>query len=206
MELTLNRVRDRDGAHKRRRPLGRGIGSGRGKTCSRGGKGQTARTGVSIRGFEGGQTPKYRRLPKRGFVHIRNYEYVELNIGRIQELLDSGKVARGETITAELLQRIGFIKNSRSGIKLLGAGELKEKVSICAAKASKSAIALVEKLGGTCTIEAFVPCSKEKAQKGSEAEDVSKASSKSSKKGSDSDGKAMKAPGASKKAKEKAEE
>jgi large subunit ribosomal protein L15 len=146
--MKLNEIADRPGARKTRMRIGRGIGSGMGKTGGRGGKGQTARAGVSIKGFEGGQMPLHRRLPKRGFNNIFALDLNELNIGRIQAAIDKGTLATDGVVTAEALVGAGILRRAR----LLGGGELKTKLDFEVYGASKSAVAAVEKLGGAVTI------------------------------------------------------
>src|ERR1700689_240973 len=136
--MKLNDLRDNKGARKDRICVGRGIGSGKGKTSGRGVKGQKARTGVALRGFEGGQMPLHRRLPKRGFNNIFAKEYAELNLGRLQEAIESGRVDAKKPITAESLTAAGIVAKARDGIRLLGKGEIKSKVEVTVAGASKS--------------------------------------------------------------------
>jgi large subunit ribosomal protein L15 len=150
--MKLSEISDRPGARKLRRRIGRGIGSGKGKTGGRGGKGQTARTGVAIKGFEGGQMPMHRRLPKRGFNNIFRKEYNEVNLGRVQQAIDAGKLDPAATIDVEALVKAGLLRRARAGVRLLGAGELKAKVAFTVAGASKSAVAAVEKAGGSVTV------------------------------------------------------
>ena len=154
--MKLNEIKDNDGAHKARMRIGRGIGSGKGKTAGRGGKGQTARSGVRIKGFEGGQMPLHRRLPKRGFNNIFRLEFAEINLDRLQEAVDSKLVDAKETVTAESLVKAGVLRRSRDGVRLLGRGELKAKLTIEVHGASKPAIAAVEKAGGSVKILAPV--------------------------------------------------
>ena len=150
--MKLNDLRDNEGARKKRMTVGRGIGSGKGKTCGRGVKGQKARTGVSIRGFEGGQMPLHRRIPKRGFNNIFANEYSEINLGRLQQAIESGKIDAKQAITSEILMQAGVVAKARDGVRLLGKGELKTKIDLTVAGASKSAIAAVEKVGGKVTV------------------------------------------------------
>lgn len=150
--MKLNDLRDNEGARKKRITVGRGIGSGKGKTCGRGVKGQKARTGVSIRGFEGGQMPIHRRIPKRGFNNIFAAEYAEINLGRLQQAIESGKVDAKQPITSESLLAAGVVIKARDGVRLLGKGEIKTKVDLTVAGASKSAIAAVEKAGGKVVV------------------------------------------------------
>jgi len=150
--MKLNEIRDNAGARKNRMRVGRGIGSGKGKTSGRGVKGQTSRTGVAIKGFEGGQMPLHRRLPKRGFVNIFAKDYSVANLGKIQQAIESGKLDAGQPITGENLVAAGVAQNSRDGVRLLGKGALTTKASFVVAGASASAIAAVEALGGTVTV------------------------------------------------------
>ena len=150
--MKLSELSDRPGARKVRRRIGRGIGSGKGKTGGRGGKGQTARTGVAVKGFEGGQMPLHRRLPKRGFNNIFRKEYNEVNLGRVQQAIDAGKLDPAAPIDVEALIKAGVLRRARGGVRLLGAGEIKAKVAFTVAGASKSAVAAVEKAGGSVTV------------------------------------------------------
>ena len=159
--MKLSEIADRPGARKTRRRLGRGIGSGKGKTAGRGGKGQTARTGVAIKGFEGGQMPLHRRLPKRGFKKPFRKVYNEINVGRIQQAIDAGKLDAATKIDVEALVKAGMLRRVRDGVRLLGEGELKAKVAFAVAGASKSAQAAVEKAGGS--IEILAPKAEEAA-------------------------------------------
>jgi large subunit ribosomal protein L15 len=147
--VKLNDLRDNAGSSKKRMRIGRGIGSGKGKTGGRGGKGQTARSGVRIKGFEGGQMPLHRRLPKRGFTNIFARDLNEVNLGRIQEAVEAGKLAAGAAVTVESLVAAGVLSKARDGVKILGKGELKAKLAFEVAGASKSAVAAIEKLGGS---------------------------------------------------------
>ncbi|MGB8997791.1 MAG: 50S ribosomal protein L15 [Pseudolabrys sp.] len=151
--MKLNQIADKPGARKKRMRIGRGIGSGMGKTGGRGGKGQTARTGVSIKGFEGGQMPLHRRLPKRGF---RNTSFAvrlnEINVGRIQTAIDAGLIDAKAPVDAAAMVKAGLMRREKGGVKLLGEGELKSKIDFSVWRASKSAIAAVEKAGGTVKI------------------------------------------------------
>lgn len=147
--MKLNELRDNPGATKPRMRIGRGIGSGKGKTGGRGVKGQKSRTGVSINGFEGGQMPIYRRLPKRGFTNAPfKKTYVAVNLDRIQAAVDAGKIEQGATVTAATLRDAGVVKNTKDGVRLLGNGDIKVGLTFEIAGASKSAIAAVEKAGG----------------------------------------------------------
>ncbi|PKU21869.1 50S ribosomal protein L15 [Telmatospirillum siberiense] len=150
--MKLNDLRDNAGARKVRLRVGRGIGSGKGKTAGRGVKGQSSRTGVAINGFEGGQMPIYRRLPKRGFKNIFRLEYAEVNLDRLQTAIDDGKLAAAETITGEKLVAAGVISQLKSGVRLLGRGELKSKVTIEVSGITEGAKAAVEKAGGSVVV------------------------------------------------------
>jgi large subunit ribosomal protein L15 len=150
--MKLSDIADNAGSHKKRMRVGRGIGSGKGKTAGRGGKGQTARSGVRIKGFEGGQMPLHRRLPKRGFNNIFRVEFAEINLDRIQQAVDSKLIDVKQTVNAESLVKSGVIRRAKAGVRLLGRGELKAKLNIEVHGASKSAIAAVEKAGGTVKI------------------------------------------------------
>jgi len=149
--MKLHELSGRVGSRKARKRIGRGIGSGKGKT--RGGKGQTARSGVRIKGFEGGQMPLHRRLPKRGF---RNTKFAlklnEINLGRLQEAIDAGKLDTAGKIDADALVKAGILRRAKDGVRLLGSGELKAKIAVSVYGASKSAVAAVEKAGGTVEI------------------------------------------------------
>ena len=155
--MKLNTIKEQDGATRNRKRVGRGIGSGRGKTSGSGHKGQKARSGVSINGFEGGQMPIHRRLPKRGFNNIFRKNYVEVNLDRIQTALDAGKLDKKKPIDACSLVAAGVISKTRDGIRVLANGVLKEKIEIHAAGASKAAVAAVEKTGGKIEIAAAQP-------------------------------------------------
>ncbi|MEZ5924423.1 MAG: 50S ribosomal protein L15 [Hyphomicrobiaceae bacterium] len=147
--MRLNQITDNAGSRKSRKRLGRGIGSGLGKTGGRGGKGQTARTGVAINGFEGGQMPIYRRLPKRGFNVPFPQDFNEINVGDIQAAVDAGRIAASEPITVESLVESGILRRPKDGLRLLGDGELTAKLSFVVKHATKSARAAVEKAGGS---------------------------------------------------------
>ena len=147
--MKLNELHDRDGATKARKRLGRGIGSGSGKTGGRGVKGQKARSGVAINGFEGGQMPIYRRLPKRGFKNLFRKDFSEVSLAKVQAAIDAKKLDAKETVTADALVKAGIISRARDGVKLLGNGEIKAKVAFDVAGASRSAIEKVEKAGGS---------------------------------------------------------
>jgi large subunit ribosomal protein L15 len=161
--MKLNQLSDNPGARRNRKRVGRGIGSGVGKTSGRGHKGQKSRSGVALKGFEGGQMPLDRRLPKRGFNNIFAKRYVALNIGRLQEAIDAGKVDAKTPIDAAALKAAGVIKNPRDGVRLLANGEIKTKVNITVAGASKAAVAAVEQAGGSLTVIAAAPGAKKDA-------------------------------------------
>ena len=150
--MRLNDIKDNAGSRKSRVRIGRGIGSGVGKTGGRGGKGQTARSGVAIGGFEGGQMPLHRRLPKRGFNKPNRRELNEVNLGRIQEAITAGKLDQGAPITVESLVAAGVVSKPRDGVKILGQGEFSAKLAFEVAGASKSAVEAIEKAGGSVTI------------------------------------------------------
>ena len=150
--MKLNELKDNQGARKGRMRVGRGIGSGKGKTGGRGGKGQTARSGVRIKGFEGGQMPLHRRLPKRGFNKPFQLKLHEVNLGRVQQAIDAGKLDAGGTVDAAAMIKAGLLRRAHDGVRLLGNGELKAKVAFSVYGASKSAVAAVEKAGGSVTI------------------------------------------------------
>ncbi len=147
--MKLNEITDNPGATKDRIRVGRGIGSGKGKTGGRGVKGQKARSGVAIKGFEGGQMPLHRRLPKRGFWNPFSTDYNEVNLGRVQAAIDAGKLATDAPITVESLVASGLCSKPRDGVKILGVGELTAKLTFEVAAASKSAVAAIEKAGGS---------------------------------------------------------
>jgi large subunit ribosomal protein L15 len=150
--MKLNEITDNPGAHKKRVRIGRGIGSGVGKTGGRGGKGQTARSGVRIKGFEGGQMPLHRRLPKRGFNKPFGLKFNEVNLDRVQQAIDANKLDIAATVDAQALIKAGVLRRAKDGVRLLGMGELKAKVAFSVWGASRSAVAAVEKAGGSVTI------------------------------------------------------
>jgi large subunit ribosomal protein L15 len=151
--MKLNELKDNQGASRGIMRIGRGIGSGKGKTGGRGGKGQTARSGVAINGFEGGQMPIHRRLPKRGFHNANRVEYTVLNLSDLQRAVDNKRIKAGDVLTEEMLVEKGLARATGQGVKLLAKGELKTKLSIEVSKASKAAVEAFEKLGGTLTIK-----------------------------------------------------
>ncbi len=150
--MKLNDLRDNPGARKGKMRVGRGIGSGKGKTGGRGVKGQTSRTGVAINGFEGGQMPIFRRLPKRGFNNLSRKDYVVVNLGQLQSAIDDGRINAGETVGAAALKAAGLVSNPRDGIRLLAKGEIKAKVTVEVVGASKAAVAAIEQAGGQVLI------------------------------------------------------
>jgi large subunit ribosomal protein L15 len=152
--MKLNQLSDKPGARKNRIRVGRGIGSGKGKTAGRGGKGQTARTGVAIKGFEGGQMPLHRRLPKRGFNNIFRQEHAVVNLGRLQQAIEAGRLDPKATVGREALKAAGLVNKIGAGVKLLAKGELKQALTIEVDRASKSAIEAVEKAGGKVVVAA----------------------------------------------------
>ena len=155
--MKLNVIKEQDGATRNRKRVGRGIGSGRGKTSGSGHKGQKARSGVSINGFEGGQMPIHRRLPKRGFNNIFRKNYVEVNLDRIQTALDAGRLDKKKPVDVVALVAAGVISKSRDGVRVLANGVLKDKIEIHAAGASKAAVAAIEKAGGKILIATAQP-------------------------------------------------
>ena len=160
--MKLSDIADNSGARKKRMRVGRGIGSGKGKTAGRGGKGQTARSGVRIKGFEGGQMPMHLSLPKRGFNNVFRLDFAEINLDRLQEAIDAKLVDVGSVINAESLVKTGVLRRAKDGLRLLGRGELKSKLNIEVHGASKSAIAAVEKAGGTVKI--LAPAKKDEGE------------------------------------------
>ncbi|MEM9206069.1 MAG: 50S ribosomal protein L15 [Pseudomonadota bacterium] len=150
--MKLNDLKDNAGATHARKRVGRGIGSGLGKTGGRGVKGQKSRSGVAIKGFEGGQQPIHRRLPKRGFNNIFRLNFVEVSLGKLQTAVDEKKIDAGQPITAEVLKEAGVITRVRDGVRILGGGELTAKLDLHVAGGSKPAIAAVEEAGGSVTV------------------------------------------------------
>jgi large subunit ribosomal protein L15 len=166
--MKLNDIRDNAGARHRKMRVGRGIGSGKGKTGGRGQKGQKSRSGVAIKGFEGGQMPLHMRLPKRGFNNPFAKDYAEVNLGLIQKLIDAKKLDAKKLVDHEALQAAGVARGGKDGVRLLGKGELTAKVSFKVAGASKGAVAAVEKAGGSVeVIVAKDPAALAAAKKGS---------------------------------------
>ncbi len=163
--MKLNEIRDNDGARKSRMRVGRGIGSGKGKTAGRGQKGQKSREGVSIAGFEGGQMPLHMRLPKRGFNNIFAKDYAEVNLGAIQKAIDAGKIEAGAAIDHEALKAAGLARGGKDGVRLLGKGELTTVLKFTVAGASKGAIEAVEKAGGSVDVIYVMPANEKAAAK-----------------------------------------
>jgi large subunit ribosomal protein L15 len=162
--MKLHELAGRPGHRQTRKRIGRGIGSGKGKTGGRGGKGQTARSGVRIKGFEGGQMPLHRRLPKRGFKNVKfALKLNEVNLGRIQAAIDAGSLDAGGKIDVASLVKAGILRRAKGGVRLLGGGEIKAKIAFAVYGASKSAVAAVEKAGGTVEILAPKPAAGEEA-------------------------------------------
>ena len=160
--MKLNELKGNKGSTKKRMRVGRGIGSGKGKTCARGQKGQKSRTGVAIKGFEGGQMPLYRRLPKRGFNNPTRKNLVGINLAKIQEAFDSKKLNPKNVIDSLALLDAGLIKRNCDGVRILGAGEIKTKAKFLVSGATKSAVAAIEKLGGAVE---FIPEAKKPEKK-----------------------------------------
>ncbi len=155
--MKLNELHDNPGATKKRMRVGRGIGSGKGKTGGRGVKGQKSRTGVAIKGFEGGQMPLYRRLPKRGFTNLFATDLNEVNLGRLQQAVDAKKLDPKQPVTEQALIEAGVLSKKRDGVKVLGRGELKTKLDLEVYAVSKSVADAIEKLGGKVTLLAPAP-------------------------------------------------
>ncbi len=150
--MKLNQIKDNVGSRRPAIRVGRGPGSGKGKTCGSGMKGQKSRSGVAIKGFEGGQMPLYRRLPKHGFTNIFAKKYQEVTIARLQQAIDAGKIDPKKEITAETFKASGVVRRLRDGVRLLGGGELKAKIMVHVTGATKGAVAAVEKAGGKVVV------------------------------------------------------
>jgi large subunit ribosomal protein L15 len=150
--MKLNELFDRPGASKKRKRVGRGIGSGKGKTGGRGVKGQKSRAGVAIKGFEGGQMPLHRRLPKRGFHNIFRRHYAEVSLARVAAAVEAGRLDAGRTIDAVALKEAGVIRRARDGVRLLGGSDVARALNFDVAGASRSAVAAVEKAGGSVKV------------------------------------------------------
>ena len=150
--MKLNEIRDNEGSRKAKKRIGRGVGSGTGKTSGKGHKGAKARSGVSVNGFEGGQMPLHRRLPKRGFNNIFRKSFAEISLGRLQAAIDEKKLDTANPITAEVIQAAGLIRRVKDGVRILGSGKLTSKVNVSVAGATKSATTAIEKAGGSVTL------------------------------------------------------
>ena len=167
--MKLNQISDNAKARAPRKRVGRGIGSGTGKTSGHGHKGQKSRSGVALKGFEGGQMPIHRRLPKRGFKNIFSKNHVVVNLGRLQAAIDAGKLDPKAPIDAGALVAAGLIKKPRDGVRLLAKGELKAKVNVTVAGASKAAAAAIEQAGGSLTLTAPAKADGDAAAEGADA-------------------------------------
>jgi large subunit ribosomal protein L15 len=176
--MKLNEISDNKGARKGRMRVGRGIGSGKGKTAGRGQKGAKARSGVSVNGFEGGQMPLHMRIPKRGFNNIFAKDYAEVNLGLVQKFIDAGKLDIKAVIDHAALKAAGLARGGKDGVRLLGKGEFSAKVKFAVAGASKGAVAAVEKAGGSVELPAEQPSEHEKK---TARREVNKAASKAAK-------------------------
>ena len=169
--MKLNEISDNRGAHYRAKRVGRGIGSGKGKTAARGGKGQTARSGVALHGFEGGQTPLHRRLPKRGFDNgMFRKEFAAVNLGRLQQAIDAGKLKTAGTIDAAALVAAGVLRRRGAGVRLLAKGELRAAITIAVAGVSKAASAAIERAGGRVVLRSVRPGAATRAEAAARAE------------------------------------
>lgn len=164
--MKLNELRDNPGATKARKRIGRGVGSGTGKTAGRGVKGQKSRSGVSINGFEGGQMPLHMRLPKRGFTKPNRLEFAEINLGRLQDFIDRGKLDAGQPIDEDALVASGAVRRKRDGVRLLAKGAVTSKLTLTVTGASQAAVAAVEAAGGAVTV--LRPPKEKGAKKGAE--------------------------------------
>lgn len=153
--MELHTLTDNKGATRNRKRVGRGVGSGIGKTSGSGHKGQKARSGVAIKGFEGGQMPIHRRLPKRGFVNIFRKKYVEVNIGKIQKSIDDGRIDAAKPIDTDVLKSAGLVGKPKDGVRLLGNGDITASIEIHVVGASSSAVSAVEKAGGSVVSSAY---------------------------------------------------
>ena len=164
--MKLNQIADNKGSRHARKRVGRGTASGLGKTSGKGQKGQKSRSGVAVRGFEGGQMPLYRRLPKRGFHYIFRLSYREVSLGRLQAAIDAKKIDPSKTIDIAALRAAGLIKTPRDGVRLLANGDISSKITIEVAGASKAAVAAVEKAGGSVIVTAPKRSAEEAAAQG----------------------------------------
>ena len=176
--MKLNDIRDNEGARKGRMRVGRGIGSGKGKTAARGQKGQKSRSGVAIKGFGGGQMPLHMRLPKRGFNNPFGKDFAEVNIGMVQKWIDEKKIDGKKDITEDVLREVGLVRGGKDGVKLLGKGEFKAKAKIFVTGATKGAIAAVEKAGGSVEVAAPAKPEHEKKAERRAANTAAKAAAK----------------------------
>ena len=150
--MKLHEIRDNDGANRKKKRVARGPGSGKGKTAGRGIKGQTSRSGVALNGYEGGQMPLYRRLPKRGFSKPNRLDFAVVNLGQLQAFVDAGKLDAKADVTEDALVAAGVIRRKLDGVRVLAKGELKAKLNLTVAGASKAAIEAIEKAGGKITV------------------------------------------------------
>jgi len=173
--MKLNELNDNAGARKGRMRVGRGIGSGKGKTAGRGQKGAKARSGVAINGFEGGQMPLHMRLPKRGFNNVFAKDYAIVNLGAVQKAFDAGKLDAKATIDQAVLRAAGLVRGGKDGVRLLGKGEISAKLTFSVAGASKGAIEAVEKAGGKVEVIAVVSAAEKAAAKKGSAKKAAKA-------------------------------
>ena len=174
--MNLNDIRDNNGARKGRMRVGRGIGSGKGKTAGRGQKGAKARSGVSVNGFEGGQMPLHMRIPKRGFNNIFAKDFAEVNLGLVQKAIDAGKLDASATIDHAALKAAGLARGGKDGVRLLAKGEFSAKASFAVAGVSAGARAAVEKAGGSVTLPDVQPSEQEKKNARRDANKAAKAS------------------------------
>lgn len=210
--MRLNEISDKPGARKARTRVGRGIGSGSGKTAGRGMKGQKSRSGVSLQGFEGGQMPLHRRLPKRGFTNINAKRYAELGLDRLQEAVDGKQLDASKPVTETVLKESGVITHLRDGVRVLGNGEIKTKLAIEVTGATRSAVAAIEAAGGSITVTRPArekPAAKDDAKDEGEDKDKSKGKGKAKAKAkakADGEAKADAAPAADQDAAAEAED
>jgi len=187
--MKLNQIKDNAGSRRSAMRVGRGPGTGKGRTCGSGMKGQKARSGVALKGFEGGQMPLHRRLPKHGFTNIFAKKYQEVTIARLQQAIDAGKIDPKKEITAEVFKTSGVVRRLRDGVRLLGGGELKAKVTVHVDGATKGAVAAVEKAGGKVVVAVVtrsedakskaIKTAEKKAAKAAKTADKAKASKES---------------------------
>lgn len=163
--MKLNDIKDNEGARHRKMRVGRGIGSGKGKTSGRGQKGQKSRSGVAIKGFEGGQMPLHMRIPKRGFNNVFAKDYAEVNLGMIQKFIDAKKLDTKATIDQAALRAAGLSRGGKDGIRILAKGTLTAKINVSVAGASKAAVEAIEKAGGKVEILIVKPAAEKAAEK-----------------------------------------